>query len=43
MNRYTVIAAALVIVLLLAFFLWPMTPGEIEEPIDPPGGTQPAD
>ena len=43
MSRYIVIAAALVVILLLAFFLWPMTPGEIEEPSDPPGGARPAD
>jgi hypothetical protein len=42
-NRYIVIAAVLVVILLLAFFLLPMTPGEIEQPSDPPGGTQPAD
>jgi hypothetical protein len=42
-NRHLVIAAAIVAVLLLAFFLWPQTPGEITDP--PPGdaGTPLAD
>ena len=34
-RRYAWIAAALIAVLLLVFFLWPQTPGEIEEPMQP--------
>ena len=38
-NRHIMIAAALVAILLLAFFLWPQTPGEIAEPTQPGIGT----
>jgi hypothetical protein len=38
-NRHIMIAAALVAILLLAFFLWPQTPGEIAEPTQPGVGT----
>ncbi len=34
-RNYIVIAAALVAILLLAFFIWPQTPGEIADPADP--------
>lgn len=39
-RRYFWIAAALLAVLLLAFFLWPQTPGEIEESTQPGGETR---
>jgi hypothetical protein len=38
-RKYFLIAAALVAILLLAFFLWPQTPGEIAEPTQPGAGT----
>jgi hypothetical protein len=38
-NRHIMVAAALVAILLLAFFLWPQTPGEIAEPTQPGVGT----
>ena len=40
MPRRFLIAAALIALLMLAFFLWPQTPGRIgEEPILDGGGT----
>jgi hypothetical protein len=41
-NRHIMIAAALVAILLLAFFLWPQTPGEIAEPTQTGVGTDDA-
>jgi nitrogen fixation-related uncharacterized protein len=36
-RRYAWIAVAVIAVLLLAFFLWPQTPGQIEDPVQPGG------
>ncbi len=37
--RHLIFAAALIAVLMLAFFLWPQTPGHIaEEPVSDGGG-----